>query len=137
MPFVENLGARIHWDEEGSGAPLLLIMGLGWSSHAWHRTRPVLSEKYRTIALDNRGVGRSVGGMGGGRGVRGKCCPSADGSFADLQAIRAGEAYSGSGQISARALVLHGENDRLVPPENARQISARIPGAKLVMLPKA
>src|SRR5260370_13197496 len=59
MPFVENLGARIHWDEEGSGAPLLLIMGLGWSSHAWHRTRPVLSEKYRTIALDNRGVGRS------------------------------------------------------------------------------
>jgi 3-oxoadipate enol-lactonase len=59
MPFVENLGARIYWDEEGSGAPLLLIMGLGWPSHAWHRSRPVLSEKYRTIALDNRGVGRS------------------------------------------------------------------------------
>src|SRR6202158_761338 len=59
MPFVENLGARIHWDEEGSGAPLLLIMGLGWPSHAWHRSRPILSEKYRTIALDNRGVGRS------------------------------------------------------------------------------
>src|SRR5260221_14373376 len=59
MSFVENLGARIHWDEEGSGAPLLLIMGLGWSSHAWHRTRPVLGEKYRTIALDNRGGGRS------------------------------------------------------------------------------
>src|SRR6202022_4489954 len=59
MPCVENLGGSTHWDEQGSGAPLLLIMGLGWSSHAWHRTRPVLSEKYRTIALDNRGVGRS------------------------------------------------------------------------------
>src|SRR5712664_1070553 len=59
MPFVENLGARIHWDEEGSGAPLLLIMGLGWPSQGWHRLRPALSEKYRTIALDNRGVGRS------------------------------------------------------------------------------
>jgi pimeloyl-ACP methyl ester carboxylesterase len=59
MPFVENLGARIYWDEQGTGAPLLLIMGLGWPSQAWHRLRPVLSEKYRTIALDNRGVGRS------------------------------------------------------------------------------
>src|SRR6202047_4528548 len=59
MPFVENLGARIHWDEEGSGAPLLLIMGLGWPSQAWHRTRPILSEKYRTIALATRGAGRS------------------------------------------------------------------------------
>src|SRR5258708_39641390 len=59
MPFVENLGARIHWDEEGRGAPLLLIMGLGWPSQAWYRSRPMLSENYRTIALDNRGVGRS------------------------------------------------------------------------------
>src|SRR5260370_40663178 len=59
MRFVENLGARIYWDEEGDGAPLLLIMRLGWTSHAWYRTRPVLAEKYRTIALDNRGVGRS------------------------------------------------------------------------------
>ena len=61
MPFVENLGARIYWDEEGDGAPLLLIMGLGWPSQAWYRSRPVLSEKYRTITLDNRGVGRSEG----------------------------------------------------------------------------
>src|SRR5258707_6352363 len=59
MAFVENQGARIYWDELGSGAPLLLIMGLGWPSYAWYRTRPVLSAKYRTIALDNRGVGQS------------------------------------------------------------------------------
>src|ERR1700738_3751089 len=59
MPFIENLGARIHWDEEGSGTPLLLIRGLGRAWHAWNRSRPILSEKYRTIALDNRGVGKS------------------------------------------------------------------------------
>jgi pimeloyl-ACP methyl ester carboxylesterase len=59
MAFVENLGARIYWDEQGSGAPILLIMGLGWTSYAWFRSRPVLSERYRTIALDNRGVGQS------------------------------------------------------------------------------
>ena len=59
MPFVENQGARIHWDEQGEGAPLLLIMGLGYASTLWHRTRPVLSQHFRTIAFDNRGVGLS------------------------------------------------------------------------------
>jgi len=59
MPFVENAGARIYWDEEGQGAPVLLIMGLGYPSQMWYRTRPLLAERYRTIAFDNRGVGRS------------------------------------------------------------------------------
>ena len=238
MPFVENLGARIYWDEEGSGAPLLMIMGLGWTSHAWHRSRPVFSKKYRTIALDNRGVGRSeapagpyslaqmaadaaavlnaarvnaahvfgvsMGGMiaqefalqfpkkvrslilgctaaGGPQAVRAeeaalqtlmtrgqdpdqfakavspfiydartpperieedtavrrKWYPSADAYFAQLQAVMAWEAYSRIGQISVPTLVIHGENDRLVPPENGRLIAARIPGAKLMMIPGA
>src|SRR5271168_389948 len=59
MPFVENQGAKIHWDEQGQGPPVLLIMGLGYPSCMWHRTQPVLAEQYQTIALDNRGVGRS------------------------------------------------------------------------------
>src|SRR5580698_1941656 len=59
MPFVENQGAKIYWDEEGSGEPLLLIMGLSYPSYMWHRIRPVLAQTYRTIALDNRGVGQS------------------------------------------------------------------------------
>jgi pimeloyl-ACP methyl ester carboxylesterase len=238
MPFVENLGARIHWDEEGSGAPLLLIMGLGWPSHAWYRSRPILSEKYRTIALDNRGAGQSeappgpysiaqmaadaaavlnaarvnaahilgvsMGGMiaqefalqypqkvrslilgcttpGGPHAVRAeqeasqvlitrgqdpdqfakalspfiyaagtspqrieedtavrwKWYPSGEAYFAQLQAIMAWDAYSRLAQISAPTLVIHGENDRLVPPENAKLIAARIPAAKLVMIPRA
>src|ERR1700758_3304900 len=59
MPIVENQGAEIYWDEQGSGEPLLLIMGLSYPSYMWHRTRPVLAQTYRTIALDNRGVGQS------------------------------------------------------------------------------
>jgi pimeloyl-ACP methyl ester carboxylesterase len=59
MPYVENQGAKIYWDEQGSGEPLLLIMGLSYPSYMWHRSRPVLSDGYRTIALDNRGVGQS------------------------------------------------------------------------------
>jgi len=59
VPFADNQGARIYWDEQGRGAPVLLIMGLGWTSAMWHRTRPILAERCRTVALDNRGVGRS------------------------------------------------------------------------------
>jgi pimeloyl-ACP methyl ester carboxylesterase len=59
MAITTNQGAKIYWDEQGSGDPLLLIMGLGYPSNAWYRTRPALSGKYRTIALDNRGVGQS------------------------------------------------------------------------------
>jgi len=59
MPFVENQGARIYWDEQGHGTPVLLIMGLGYPSYMWHRTRPALATNYQTIAFDNRGVGRS------------------------------------------------------------------------------
>ena len=60
MPFTENEGTKIYWDEAGEGAPVLMIMGLGWASNMWHRTRPVLSSRYRTIAFDNRGAGRSA-----------------------------------------------------------------------------
>lgn len=59
MAFAENQGTKIYWDEEGAGAPVLLIMGLGATSDWWWRTRPILAQRYRTIAFDNRGVGRS------------------------------------------------------------------------------
>src|SRR6202047_667457 len=59
MAFAENQGVRIYWDEQGTGEPLLLIMGLSYPSYMWHRSRPVLRERYRTIAFDNRGIGQS------------------------------------------------------------------------------
>src|SRR3989441_9425553 len=59
MAFINNQGAQIYWDEQGEGEPVLVIMGLGYPSGMWYRTRPLLAARYRTIALDNRGVGRS------------------------------------------------------------------------------
>ena len=59
MSFVQNHGAKLYWDEQGRGEPVLLIMGLGYPSSLWHRTRPVLAQQFRTVALDNRGVGLS------------------------------------------------------------------------------
>src|SRR4029077_19011682 len=59
MAFVENQGARIYWDEQGHGEPVLLIMGLAYPSQMWYRTRPLLASRYQTLVLDNRGIGRS------------------------------------------------------------------------------
>jgi 3-oxoadipate enol-lactonase len=239
MPFIENQNAKIYWDEQGQGTPVLLIMGLGYPSQMWHRTRPLLAERYRTIALDNRGVGRSdvppgpypiavmaadaaaaldaagvdrahvygvsMGGMiaqefalqypdrvrslilgctaaGGPTAVRaepevtqllmarGQMTPAEAAEAAipfiydrgtpraridedlavrkdwlprpeayinQLMGIIAWEAYSRLEQIKAPTLVIHGEADRLVPPGNGELIAARIPNAKLILIPHA
>jgi pimeloyl-ACP methyl ester carboxylesterase len=56
---VTNGSTKIYWEESGAGDPLLLIMGLGYSLEMWHRTRPLVAARFRTIVFDNRGVGRS------------------------------------------------------------------------------
>ena len=239
MPYIENQGAKIYWDEQGQGTPVLLIMGLGYPSQMWHRTRPLLAERYRTIALDNRGVGRSdvppgpypialmaadaaavldaagvdrahvygvsMGGMiaqefalqypnrvlslilgctaaGGPTAVRAEpevtqllmargqktpaeaaeaaipfiydrstpraridedlavrkdWLPRPEAYINQLMGIIAWEAYSRLDRIKAPTLVIHGEADRLVPPGNGQLIAARIPNAKLVLIPHA
>ena len=61
-----------------------------------------------------------------------------EGFFAQLQAIRD---WPGTlarlPEVGVPTLVIHGENDRLVPPENGRIVAAAIPGARLVMLKHA
>ena len=49
----------IHWRETGSGRPLLLIMGIGYTSDMWHPVEPMLAANHRLLLFDNRGVGRS------------------------------------------------------------------------------
>ena len=59
MPQVKSNGINIHYEEQGSGDPLLLIMGFTVSSIGWHWNIPAFAQDFRTIAFDNRGVGRS------------------------------------------------------------------------------
>lgn len=62
MPYVRSTdGVRLHYSETGrrSGPPVLMIQGLGADKHLWNLQRLALGPKYRTIALDNRGAGRS------------------------------------------------------------------------------
>jgi 3-oxoadipate enol-lactonase len=239
MPYAINGNVKIYWDEQGQGQPVLLIMGLGYPSGMWFRTRPTLSEHYRTIALDNRGVGKSdappgpytiaemaddaaavirasgrervhafgvsLGGMiaqelalrhpdllkslvlgcttAGGptatpadpailavlmaRGnmspeegvramipfiydestprekveddlkVRLQTFPAPAAYFAQVQAAGAFNSYDRLPELRIKTLVIHGENDRLIPAANGKLLAEHIPGAKLVMLPNA
>ena len=40
------------------------------------------------------------------------------------------------GELQMPVLVLHGEEDRLIPPSGGRELADRIPGARLVLIPK-
>lgn len=59
MPSVISQGASIHWKAQGSGTPVLLIMGHLYTSRLWYPLLPQLAERHRVITFDNRGVGRS------------------------------------------------------------------------------
>jgi len=239
MPHTTSDGARIYWERQGSGEPVLLIMGLGSNAYGWHRTLPWLSERYETIVFDNRGTGRSdvpagaysiaqmaadaaavldaaghetahvigasLGGMvaqrfaltyperlrslvlvcttPGGRNAarasddvlaalaqggedpstvyrrnawflygddtrenhpdrieediayRARIPTEAIGYFGQLQAAMRHDAWDEVPAISVPTLVVHGDADLLVPPENGRLLAERIPAAELVLVP--
>jgi 3-oxoadipate enol-lactonase len=239
MPYIENQRAKIYWEEHGAGEPLVLIMGLASTIDMWHRTKPLMAEHYRTILIENRGVGRSdvppppytiatmatdvavvmdaaeiesarifgisMGGMiaqeftlsypkrvhslvlgctnfGGSHikpasltvlailkarammtpreaawamaphtydattprqrveedlNIRMQWFPTPIGYFGQLGAILSWESRPRLSQIKTPTLVIHGETDELVPPENGRMIAELIPDAKLVMLKNA
>ena len=54
-----------------------------------------------------------------------------------LKAIDAFDACADLSRITAPTLVIAGESDPLIPPENSRLLASRIPGAQLVLLPDA
>lgn len=62
MPFTDNQGVRLHWDEQGQGSPILLIMGHRYSSALWYPILPALTAQHRVIWFDNRGAGQSGAG---------------------------------------------------------------------------
>lgn len=62
MPYARTTdGLRVHYEVLGrpSAPPVLMIQGLGADKHGWDMQRYLFSLRYRVIALDNRGAGRS------------------------------------------------------------------------------
>ena len=64
MTLADINGARLHYDEKGSGPPVLFLHGTG--AHAlvaWERCLEDLPQGYRLITYDRRGFGRSTAGL--------------------------------------------------------------------------
>jgi pimeloyl-ACP methyl ester carboxylesterase len=239
MPYANNAGVKIFWESQGEGEPVLLIMGLGYTSEMWHRVVPALSPSYRVITFDNRGVGRtdqppgpyaiatmaddsaavmdaaglerahvfgiSMGGMiaqelalrhsarvrslvlgctncGGAEtiqasaevisvlnaratmtpeegvwamvpyvydratprerieedlAIRVRTFPRAESYLAQLSGIMEWGSHNRLSAIRVATLIIHGLNDKLVPPENGRVLAGAIPGSRLMMLESA
>jgi 3-oxoadipate enol-lactonase len=51
--------SKLYVEEHGEGDPLLLIQGLGQGMWAWREQVTAFAQRFRTIAYDTRGTGRS------------------------------------------------------------------------------
>ncbi len=62
MPFVDRGSHKIYFEVAGPGdaPPLLLIMGMGFSSRGWDTLPSRLAPEFRVVWFDNRGTGRST-----------------------------------------------------------------------------
>ncbi len=60
MPFTDNAGTRIFYEEVGSGdQAVVLLPGLGMSSATWAGAAAEMKQDFRLIMIDPRGSGRS------------------------------------------------------------------------------
>ena len=64
LAYADSDGTRIYWEVQGRGEPLVLIMGLGYSSKLWLRLRPHLEPHFTVWAVNRRGRGDSGDGDG-------------------------------------------------------------------------
>lgn len=62
MPKIQVGDLKVHYEQAGEGFPVLLIMGLSANVDWWPEDfLAPLSRRWRTIAFDNRGAGRTQG----------------------------------------------------------------------------
>lgn len=59
MPYFENQGAQLYYEENGQGKPLIFLHGASWDMQQWKRQVEHFSSSYRVITLDARGHGKS------------------------------------------------------------------------------
>ncbi len=62
MSYIRSSdGTRIHYQVTGrpGAPPILFIQGLGADKNGWNLQRLATAPRYRAVALDNRGAGRS------------------------------------------------------------------------------
>ena len=60
MPLVSVNGIELYYEAHGSGAPLVLLGGLGLDVSEMSMLTGPLAASFQVIAADNRGTGRSA-----------------------------------------------------------------------------
>ena len=62
MPFFENRGAKIYYEDSGSGEPVIAVHGLIESTGYWNVPgfAAAIEKKYRFISMDMRGHGKTT-----------------------------------------------------------------------------
>lgn len=56
---VDVGGARLWMEQAGEGPAVLCLSGLGYASWCWGELQAALSSRWRALAVENRGTGRS------------------------------------------------------------------------------
>jgi pimeloyl-ACP methyl ester carboxylesterase len=64
VPFAEVTDYRVCYEEQGSGDAVLLVAGITADHAAWELQTDALRQRYRVVAFDNPGVGRTEGPPG-------------------------------------------------------------------------
>ena len=59
MPTAPIRDLMMYYEEQGTGEPLVLILGAGGDLQAWAFQVPALAQGFRVITFDNRGAGRT------------------------------------------------------------------------------
>lgn len=70
MDFDVN-GTRLHVIDEGSGHPVLFLHGMGCDGTDWQSQIDAFHDRYRCVAIDHRGHGRSDRAVGDGFSIAG------------------------------------------------------------------
>lgn len=60
MPKANANGIELHYEERGTGEPLILLMGLGADGSLWEPHVRAYERHFRCIVVDNRGAGQSA-----------------------------------------------------------------------------
>lgn len=63
-PIVKIGDLEMHYEEHGSGKPLVLLHGFGGCTQNWHPFSAELSQRHRLIVVDLRGHGHSTNPAG-------------------------------------------------------------------------